>query len=465
MGIRARERHAMADIHKIVERARQYFDSGETRDVDHRTESLLRIKRYLERHEGEIEQALKSDLNKCRFEAQMCEITLVYQEIDYMVRHIKKWAKPKKARATLSQFPGKARVYPEPYGVVLIMSPWNYPFQLTVMPLIGALAAGNCAVLKPSKDAPATSRFFKEMADVCFGSGEVQVVEGGRFENEQLLNEAYDYIFFTGSPHVGRVVMEKAAKHLTPVTLELGGKSPVIVDHTADLKAAARRILFGKLLNAGQTCVAPDYVLAERSIKDELAQLLIEESRAMLPDETYMHAHFGRIVNQKHFDRLQGLLEGQTLLTGGQVWPEHRQIAFTLVDEPTIDSPLMRDEIFGPILPILAFDKQEEAVERVRALPRPLALYLFTKDEEAEEYFLDTLSFGGGCVNDTVLHLASHLIPFGGVGASGMGCYHGKYSFDTFSHLKSVLIKRGRMDFSLRYHPYRRPDGKLPGIF
>ncbi len=454
----------MTDIHLAVQKARQYFESGETLDAAHRVESLMRIRRYMQRHEGEMERALRSDLNKCRFEAQMSEIGLVYHEIDYMAKHIVQWSRPMRKRAALGQFPGRARVCPEPYGVALIMSPWNYPFQLTMMPLVGALAAGNCAVVKPSKDAPETSRFLKEMADVCFGSGEVQVIEGGRFENEQLLNERYDYIFFTGSPHVGRVVMEKAARHLTPVTLELGGKSPVIVDKTADLLLASRRILFGKLLNAGQTCVAPDYVLAERSVKEELARLIVREAKAMLPDENYMHAHWGRIVNEKHYERLKGLLAGQTILTGGQCYPEHRQIAFTLVDEPGPDSPLMQEEIFGPILPILGFDTLAEAAARVRAFPRPLALYLFTRDRDAETFWIESLPFGGGCVNDTVLHLASHRLPFGGVGASGMGRYHGKYSFDAFSHLKSVLIKRGKMDVSLRYHPYKRPDGKLPGL-
>lgn len=454
----------MTDIHLAVQKARQYFENGETLDAAHRVESLMRIRRYMQRHEGEIEQALRSDLNKCRFEAQMSEIGLVYHEIDYMAKHIAKWSKPMRKRAALGQFPGRARVCPEPYGVALIMSPWNYPFQLTMMPLIGALAAGNCAVVKPSNDAPQTSRFLKEMADVCFGSGEVQVIEGGRFENEQLLNERYDYIFFTGSPHVGRIVMEKAARHLTPVTLEMGGKSPVIVDKTADLLLAARRILFGKLLNAGQTCVAPDYVLAERFVKEELTRLIAREAKAMLPDEDYMHAHWGRIVNEKHYERLKGLLTGQTILTGGQCYPEHRQIAFTLVDEPAMDSPLMQEEIFGPILPVLGFDTIEEAVRRVRALPRPLALYLFTRDRETEELLIDSLPFGGGCVNDTVLHLASHRLPFGGVGASGMGRYHGRYSFDTFSHLKSVLVKHSAMDAALRYHPYKHPDGKLPRL-
>lgn len=454
----------MADIRMAARKARQYFERGETLDAAHREESLLRIERYMKRHEQEIETALKSDLNKCRFEAQMTEIGLVYHEIDYMVKHIRRWSRPIRRRASLGQFPGHARVCPQPYGVVLIMSPWNYPFQLTMMPLVGALAAGNCAVVKPSKDAPATSRFLLEMADVCFGSGEVQVIEGGRFENEQLLEEEYDYIFFTGSAHVGRVVMEKAARHLTPVTLELGGKSPVIVDKSADLALAARRILFGKLLNAGQTCVAPDYVLAERSVKEELCRLIVEEAKAMLPDEDYVHANFGRIVNEKHFERLKGLLNGQTLLTGGQSYAEHRQIAFTLVDEPAMDSPLMQDEIFGPILPILAFDTIAEAAARVRALPQPLAFYLFTRDRDVESFFIENLPFGGGCVNDTVLHLASHHIPFGGVGPSGMGLYHGKYSFDTFSHMKSVLVKHGTMDFPLRYHPYKNPEGKLPGV-
>lgn len=452
-----------ASIREAVQAARSCFMKGRTLDLSVRLEALRRLEEAVTGRLQDILDALQQDLNKSPYESFMAEIGLVLGEISLARRSLRRWARPVSCRPSLAQLPASARVYKQPYGVALVMSPWNYPFQLTMNPLIGAVAAGNCVIIKPSAYAPAVSQVMAEICGAAFEAGHVQVIQGGRKENSALLEERFDYIFFTGSPAVGRLVMEKAAAHLTPLTLELGGKSPVIVDESADIDLAARRILFGKLLNAGQTCVAPDYVLALRGVKEELAAALERELARMIPDQAYFDRVFPKIINRKHFDRLVGLMQGQRILAGGQYDEAARQIRLTLVDEPSPDSPLMQEEIFGPILPIIRCDSLREAIAFVAGRPHPLALYLFTESREAEAEVIRSLRFGGGCVNDTVLHLAGAHLPFGGVGDSGMGRYHGKASFDTFTHQKSVLKKWRAPDLPMRYHPYKDDRKPLPG--
>lgn len=450
------------EIHAAVQAARAFYMAGSTREVSFRVAALKKLKGEVEKRAPDILAALQQDLNKSPYESFMAEVGLVLGEIDLAIRKLKRWAKPDLKRPSLAQMPAWGRVYKQPYGVALIMSPWNYPFQLTMNPLIGAVAAGNCVLVKPSAYAPHTASAMAALCSAAFDGGHVRVIEGGRSENNALLEERYDYIFFTGSHAVGQLVMEKAARSLTPLTLELGGKSPVLVEKSADMALTARRLLFGKLINAGQTCVAPDYVLVEAGVKDKLVAAVRAELARMVPDQRYREAAYPKIINQKHYERLCGLLEGQRLLTGGDILPETRQITLTLVDEPGLDTELMREEIFGPILPILSVPDMEEAMRFVEARPHPLALYVFTENKAFARQAIGRLSFGGGCVNDTVLHLAGAHLPFGGVGDSGMGRYHGRTSFDTFTHFKSVLEKWKVFDLPMRYHPYRDPARTLP---
>lgn len=388
----------------------------------------------------------------------MAELGLVLGEIHLAEKKLRSWMKPRRVKKSLPQFPGKARQYPEPYGVVLIMSPWNYPLLLSLSPLIGAIAAGNCVVLKPSVDSPRTSRVMKQILTEALPDT-VLVVEGGREENKQLLELSFDYIFFTGSTNVGKVVMRSAADHLTPLTLELGGKSPAIVDRSADPAMTAKRILFGKLMNGGQTCVAPDYLWVHESIKDELVSRLISQAKTMLSGD--IARDYVRVINQKHRDRLTDYLKHQTILWQADIPTEAGHFPLTLVDQPDWDSRLMQEEIFGPILPIITFDSIDQVIDKQKSLPKPLALYLFTQDKSVEKEVLEQISFGGGCINDSLMQLSSAHLPFGGVGESGLGQYHGPASFDTFSHFKSVLHKRRWGDIPFKYLPYRSPDQEL----
>ena len=448
----------MQDFTALLDRQRAYFFSQATKPCAFRLKQLKALSQWVDDNEQDILSALTQDLGKSAYEGYLTEVCMVKQELKDAIRHLKKWMKPIKAPTALGQFPGKCRVYPEPYGVVLIMSPWNYPFQLTLAPLIGAIAAGNCAVIKPSAYSPATSALVARMAEALFPPEYVSVVQGGRQENAGLLELPVDYIFFTGSPSVGRLVMEKASAHLTPVSLELGGKSPVIVDETADIPLTARRLAWGKFLNAGQTCVAPDYVLVHESREQALIEALIGEIRTLYTSAPLMNPELPHIINQKHFDRLVALLGSGVVTHGGQIDPAGLRIAPTLLTDVEWDSPVMQEEIFGPILPIIPYRKLDDALSRIRQRPKPLALYLFTGNRQTEEKVLGQVSFGGGCVNDTILHLATSHMPFGGVGESGMGGYHGKYSFDTFSHLKSVLHRAPWPDVALRYPPF---EGKM----
>ena len=441
------------NITELVQQQRDFFHTDTTKSVLFRKQSLRNLAKWIDRHEHDIYTALKSDLNKSSFESYMTEIGIVKNELRHTLEHLNEWTRPKRVPTPMVQFPAVSFIIPEPLGVTLIMAPWNYPFQLNVVPLIGAIAAGNCAILKPSAYAPHTAKLMEQMVSECFAEKHIAVVLGGREENTLLLEEKFDFIFFTGSTSVGKLVMEKAAKHVTPVCLEHGGKSPCIVDETANIALAAKRIVFGKLLNAGQTCVAPDYVYVHNTVKESLIYHMKQYLSDFLGSYPLDNQNYPKIINEKHFHRLMDLMDGQEIITGG-VGNEHGQIAPTILDNVHPDSPVMQEEIFGPILPLLTYHDIEDVITSIRSRPKPLALYLFSNCKTTQKRILQSLSFGGGCINDTIMHLASHHLPFGGVGESGMGSYHGKQSFLTFSHQKSILKKSNRFDIPIRYAPY-----------
>lgn len=451
-------------IEQTVNQLRSFFHTGQTLDIQFRIQALKRLQKGLQAHEKDLTDAIRKDLGKSASESYMCEVGLALAEVSYCLRHIKRWAKPKHKCTPLTNFAAKSMVVPEPYGVVLIMSPWNYPVLLTLEPLIGALTAGNCALVKPSAYSPATSQVLADLIKEVFPPEYVSIVTGGRQENQALLDQRFDYIFFTGGVTVGKMVMEKASRHLTPVTLELGGKSPVVIDHTANLRIAARRITFGKFLNCGQTCIAPDYVLVEESVHDRFLQLLQEETEKMYGD-ALKNENYGKIVNQKHFERISGLIDRKKIYFGGQLKPETLQIAPTVLDKVTAEDPVMQEEIFGPVLPILTVKNIDEACRFIQQREKPLALYLFTSDKATEKRFQREVSFGGGCVNDTIIHIATSNLPFGGVGYSGMGSYHGEETFKTFSHMKSIVKKYTFPDIPMRYQPYGKLKDKLVRLF
>lgn len=449
----------------LMKEQRDFFDTGKTLDLSFRREALDRLEKAVQTYEPAFCRALQSDLGKSRTEAYMCEIGLTLSELHYMKRHLRSFARRRLVPTPLAQFHGTSFKVQEPYGAVLIMSPWNYPVLLTLEPLIGALAAGNCCVVKPSAYAPEVSHVLAKMIRETFPRGYVAAIEGGRKENESLLEQKFDYIFFTGGVKTGRIVMERASAHLTPVTLELGGKSPCIVDHTANLPLTARRLVFGKYLNCGQTCVAPDYVLAEKGIKEELLVCIKKEIRKQFGENPLENPAYGKIINRKHYDRILGLVDQEKLVYGGEHRESTLQIAPTVLDGVKAEDAVMQEEIFGPLLPILPVSSMEEAYRFVKDRPKPLALYLFTGEKRTEELFLKRLSFGGGCINDTIIHLATSAMGFGGVGESGMGSYHGRKSFETFSHEKSIVKKYTWLDLPLRYQPYDAVKEKLVRMF
>ena len=453
------------DIEGIVKAQRQYYKSGITKTCQSRMTALNRLEEVIVRREKDIEEALKKDLNKSSFEAYMAEVGMVLSELRYVKGHLRQWMKDRRVKTPLAQFPAKSYVKSEPYGVVLIMSPWNYPFMLCIEPLIGALAAGNCCVLKPSNYSPAVSAVIKQLIEEIFPKEYVAVVEGGRAENTSLLEQKFDYIFFTGGTEVGKQVMRKAAEHLTPVTLELGGKSPCIIEKTANLKLAAKRLVFGKFLNAGQTCVAPDYVLVQKEVKEEFLKYVLSWMKKMYGEQLEARETYPKIINEKHFKRICKLIEGEEILKGGVVDEESLQIAPTVLDHVKPEAPIMQEEIFGPILPILEFESIQEVEQFIKERPRPLALYLFTCDKRVEKRITTQISYGGGCINDTIMHLATSHMGFGGVGSSGMGSYHGKESFQTFSHKKSIVKKYNWLDVPVRYAPYGKKKEKVMRIF
>ncbi len=449
------------EIQSLLAEQRSWFSSGKTLPPAERVRALERLRDAIRAREGEINDALKKDLGKSAFESYMCEVGMTLSELSYMIRHLKSFAKPRRAATPLAQFAARSYVKPVPYGSVLIMSPWNYPFMLAMEPLVDALAAGNTAVVKPSAYSPHTSAVIAELLAGCFDLGHAAAVTGGREENQCLLSAPFDYIFFTGSPTVGREVLRRAAERLTPVTLELGGKSPCLVTRSANLPLTARRIVFGKFLNCGQTCVAPDYLYCDAAVKDALVAEIQKQIRLQLGDRPLENGDYGRIINQKHFHRICGLMDPAKVVWGGERDEAACRIAPTVMDGVGWDDGVMTEEIFGPVLQVVTLYTVEEAVEQVNRRPHPLALYLFTRSREEARYVTDRCQFGGGCVNDTIIHLATSKMGFGGVGNSGMGAYHGRTGFDTFSHHKSIVDKKNWIDLPMRYQPYRPAHGKL----
>jgi len=443
------------NISSIINKQREFFSAGMSRDPPFRIGRLNALRKAIVDNEQKIFDALKRDLGKPAFESYGGETGIVIREIDYALRHLNTWTKPKRVSSPLAYFPSKSYIIPEPYGVALIIGPWNFPFQLMLAPLVGAIAAGNCALLKPSIAAPECSHLMAEIASECFDPAYISLIEGGAETAQMLLEERFDRIFFTGGSAAGRTVMMAAAKNLTPVTLELGGKNPCIVDADTHLEYTARRIVWGKFFNAGQSCVAVDYLLVDKRIKKQLVDRIVQFTRDCYgPDPSYC-PDYGRIVNEFHFDRLSGLLGCGSLVMGGQVDRAMRYIAPTIIERITGVEPIMEDEIFGPLLPIIEYKDLSHALEFVHSRPKPLALYFFSRNKPLQDRVLRETSSGGGCINDTVIHETSTRLPFGGVGASGIGKYHGKASFDTFTHERSIAKSGFRMDNPLRYPPYK----------
>ena len=454
------------NIDKILDSQRKFFQSGATLPVDFRVEMLKKLRAGVQKHQAEIEAALKADLGKSDFEGFMCEVGLVLSEISYMIHHTRRFAAKHRVYTPLAQFASSSYKKPSPYGNTLIMSPWNYPFLLTIDPLTDAIAAGNTAIVKPSAYSPATSAVIQTLIGECFPAEYVAVVTGGREENAALLEKKFDFVFFTGSQSVGKEVLRHTAETLTPAVLELGGKSPCIVDSTAKLPLAAKRIVFGKYLNCGQTCVAPDYILCHRSVKDKLVEEICKQVKAQYGEKPLTNPDYGKIINEKHFDRLRALIDPVKVVLGGESDRDTLQIAPTVMDNVTWEDAVMGEEVFGPIMPILTFDSFDEVYSLLAGKPKPLALYLFSEDKGRIREVTERCSYGGGCINDTIIHLATSEMGFGGVGESGMGAYHGKEGFDAFSHTKSIVDKKTWMDLPMRYQPYNRGIyGKLLHMF
>lgn len=481
------------EIKTILNKQREYFTSGATLSEHFRREQLEKLKASLQRHEADLNLALQQDLGKSRMESYMCEIGLTLSELTWMQKHLKKLMKEKHVPTPLSQFAARSFRSPSPYGTVLIMSPWNYPVLLTLDPLIDAIAAGNTAVVKPSAYAPATAAVLQKIIEECFPPEYVAMVTGGRAENQALLQQKFDMIFFTGGKSVGREVLRHAAEYLTPVTLELGGKSPCIVDATANIPLAARRIVFGKYLNCGQTCVAPDYILCDSRIHDQLVDAIRSEINRQFGENPLQNPDYGKIINEKHFHRLLGMIDPDKTVCGGQYDEQTLRIVPTVMTDVTWEDAVMGEEIFGPILPVLTYisgDSQPRMSDQIgktsisqirdqsatqdfiswtiRCIeehPHPLALYLFSEDKKSKRRILDHCHFGGGCINDTIIHLATSAMPFGGVGESGMGGYHGKTGFETFSHYRSIVDKKTWMDLPIRYQKYSERKEKLLRMF
>jgi aldehyde dehydrogenase (NAD+) len=451
-------------ITEVVCKQRDFFNTGQTKELDFRIAQLKTIKQLIIDHETEIIEALKADLHKPECEAFLSEISLIAKEIDYALKHIKTWNKPQKAAVPWQFLPASAQIHPEPLGIVLIIGAWNYPIQLIISPLVGAIAAGNCAILKPSELAYHTSRILAEIISKKFDPAYIAVIEGDVETSQKLLLEKFDHIFFTGSKDVGKIIMKAAAKYLTPVTLELGGKSPCIIDYDIHIEHTIRRIIWGKFANAGQTCIAPDYLLVNKKIKDKLLAGIQKCLKEFYGDNPAKSSDYARIISPKHFERLANFLKNGKIIIGGESNPEERYIAPTVIDNVSWDDPIMQEEIFGPILPVIEYSEISEAIALINSRPKPLALYLFTQNKNLQKRVLQETSSGGVCINDTVKHFAASSLPFGGVGDSGIGNYHGKASFDTFSHYKSVLYKPFWLDLKLLYPPYQNKLSLLKQI-
>lgn len=442
------------EITNLIDAQRTFFVTGSTLNADYRITALRKLKNCIKAHEQDIMNALRTDLGKGSQESYMCEVGLTLSEISYMLSHTRRFMRENTVATPLAQFASRSYVKPSPYGTVLIMSPWNYPFLLTMEPLVDALAAGNTAIIKPSAYSPATSEVISRIVGECFNPEYVAVVTGGRAENTCLLDADFDYIFFTGSKTVGKEVMRHAAEHLTPVTLELGGKSPCIVAPDADLKLAARRIVFGKYLNCGQTCVAPDYILCHSSVYEKFIEYVKAEIIRQFSDKPLENPEYGKIINEKHFNRILGLIDRDKLVFGGASDADALRIEPVVMRDITEDDAVMKEEIFGPVMPVLSYDDTEGMIARINSHDHPLALYVFSGNKAFIKKITSSISFGGGCVNDTIIHLATSNMGFGGVGGSGMGSYHGRDGFNTFSHRKSIVDKKTWLDLPMRYQPY-----------
>ena len=443
------------EIQSLLDKQRKFFRSGATIPVSFRIAQLKKLYATVKKYETEVNDALKADLGKSHYEGFMCESGLVLSEISYMIRHTKRFAKRKTVYTPLAQFASHSYKQPVPYGNTLIMSPWNYPFLLTIDPLADAIAAGNTAIVKPSAYSPATSKVIEKIISECFDPEFVAVVTGGRAENTALLDQNFDFVFFTGSQAVGKEVLRHTAENLIPAVLELGGKSPCIVDASANIKLAAKRIVFGKYLNCGQTCVAPDYILCERSVKDAFVSEVVKQIQLQYGENPLENKDYGKIINEKHFARLCGLIDQNKVVIGGNSNPDTLQIAPTVMDNVSESDAVMGEEIFGPIMPVLTFDSFDAVLDELKGKDKPLALYLFSSNKNHIKRVTTELSYGGGCINDVVIHLATSEMGFGGVGESGMGSYHGKDGFFAFSHTKSIVDKKTWMDLPMRYQPYK----------
>lgn len=447
------------NVQNIVKNQKKFLEELKRKDVQYRIEKLKALKNVIKKNEEEIAKALYKDLNKDKVESYMVEVGMVLSELSYIIKNTKKWAKPKRVATPLSQFLASSFIVPEPYGVVLVMSPWNYPFLLTMQPVIGALAAGNTCIIKPSRFSINTSKIIKKLIEKVYDEKYVSVV-WGEDVSEELLKQDVDYICYTGSPKVGKIVMKAAVEKLIPVTLELGGKSPCIVEKTADIKLAARRIAFGRILNSGQTCIAPDYILVEKEIKEQFIEELKKNIIKMVGETPLENKEYPKLIGEKQFNKVKEMLVEKEIIYGGKYDEKTLKIEPTIL-KCTYKSKAMEEEIFGPLFPIIEFTKIDEVIKYITSNPKPLALYLFTNNKKLQKRILREVSFGGGCINDTIMHIASHNMPFGGVGNSGMGSYHGKYSFDTFTHYKSIIKRSNLIDMPMRYHPYKDSNYKL----
>ena len=448
-------------IDEILTSQKKFFQSGKTLDVNFRIEMLKKIYQAVVKNQDEIILALKNDLGKSETESYMCEVGLVLAEISYMIKNVKKFAREKRVKTPLAQFSARSFKKPSPYGNVLIMSPWNYPFLLTLDPVVDAISAGNTVIVKPSAYSPCTSAVVDEMLTECLPSHLLAVVTGGRKENAALLDKKYDLVFFTGSQNVGKEVLRRCAERLTPAILELGGKSPCIVDDSAKIELTAKRIVFGKFLNCGQTCVAPDYILCDKKIKDRLIEELKKQIVLQFGLNPLENQNYGKIVNQKHFDRISSLIVKQKTVVGGKVNETELKIEPTVLNDVSWNDAVMQEEIFGPILPVLTYDNFEDIFEILADKQKPLALYFFSENKKRIKQITSRCSFGGGCINDVVIHLATSELGFGGVGESGMGCYHGKDGFNAFSHCKNMVDKKTWIDLPMRYQPYTKQKNSL----
>lgn len=444
------------DVEKILAAQKAFFQTERTRDPDERVAKLSALQNEIERRQDDIAEALFEDFKKPRFETFLTETSFILSELKYLIKNLKKWAQPQKVRSSMLNFPSSDYIYQQPYGSCLILAPWNYPFQLSVSPAIGALAAGNTVVLKPSEYSPNTSAIIEEIFSRVFKPEHAAVVQGDVEISQELLKQKWDYVFFTGSVAVGKIVAKAIAPNLTPSTLELGGKSPCIIHRSAKIELAAKRIVWGKFLNAGQTCIAPDYVIVDSCVKVDFIEALKKEITAAFGEDPQHSESYARIINSKNFERLKEYLQEQKILMGGETDGQENYLAPTVLDEPALNSEVMQEEIFGPILPLLSFSEEAEMQNILNTYPDPLALYIFSEDQEFSEAILKKQRFGGGAVNDVVVHIANKNLPFGGVGNSGYGAYHGRFSFGTFTHKKSVSKRATWLDVPLRYAPYRK---------